>query len=168
MERYEINKEYFNWLYDLVRGNDYGDVEFYELFSFLHEIPFRYSIPMDANRCEDGVDLRWRFAYEQGYEHLYDEVGLYLARPCTVLEMLVALTIRSEEDIFWTMLYNLNLHHMCDGNFHYESAIEIVDIFLDREYAENGEGGLFIIDCDEDLREVEIWYQMCWYLDSIL
>ena len=38
-----------------------------------------------------------------------------------------------------------------------------------REYAPDGRGGLFTIrNCEEDLRKVEIWYQLCWYLDTII
>ena len=44
-----------------------------------------------------------------------------------------------------------------------------LDIFLHREYEPDGKGGLFYIrDCAEDLREVEIWAQLCWYLDKFV
>ena len=39
---------------------------------------------------------------------------------------------------------------------------------MNREYEPNGKGGLFTIrGCEEDLTEVEIWYQLNWYLNTI-
>ena len=41
--------------------------------------------------------------------------------------------------------------------------------FMDGKYKPNGKGGLFTIpSCERDLRTVEIWYQMNWYLNSII
>ena len=40
--------------------------------------------------------------------------------------------------------------------------------FLDRQYKSDGDGGLFRIrGVDVDLTKVDIWTQLCWYLDSI-
>jgi hypothetical protein len=45
----------------------------------------------------------------------------------------------------------------------------VLDRFLDRDYEPDGRGGLFRVKhTDEDLRFVEIWYQMNWYLDELL
>ena len=44
----------------------------------------------------------------------------------------------------------------------------IKDSFMDRQYEANGEGGLFTIrNVGVDLTKVDIWTQLCWYLDSI-
>lgn len=144
----------------------------------LHSIRFRYSIPNDVNRADDGISLRHRFALIYGYENESD----YLNEPCSVLEMLIALAIRCEEDImddprygdrtkqwFWQMIVNLGLGAMTDDRFDRGYVLDRINIFLNREYEPNGEGGLFTIhDCEHDLRDVEIWYQLCWYLDSIV
>ena len=67
------------------------------------------------------------------------------------------------------MINNLGLGDMIDSRFDEFYVEETIDIFLNREYQSNGKGGLFTIkNCDYDLREVEIWYQLCWYLDSIM
>jgi hypothetical protein len=152
-----------------------------QLLSYLHSVDFDYTIPMDGNRAEDGVDLRYRFGYEYDYDGPI--IANYLDdRPCSVLEMLVALAIRCEEHImddpdignrtgkwFWDMIMNLGLHAMDDTRFDKIYVEGIVYRFLDREYGRNGEGGLFTIpNCRRDLRTVEIWYQMCWYLDDII
>jgi hypothetical protein len=136
---------------------------------------------MDGNRAEDGIDLRYRFGYEQGYDSpmiatLLDD------RPCSVLEMLIALAIRCEEHImndpdignrtgqwFWNMIINLGLGFMDDTKFDENYVKDVISRFLYRKYKRNGEGGLFTVEhCKNDLRTVEIWYQMCWYLDEVL
>lgn len=178
MIRDRIINEYFEWLYNLVCGKRYSKhISYRKLLIYLHKVMFRYSIPKDSNRAEDGVDLRRRFALMQGDDSL-DE---YLEGPCSVLEMMVALSIRCEECImddplmgdrtgqwFWGMIVNLNLGAMTDNRFNKEYVRDVVDRFLDREYEPNGDGGLFTIrHCDEDLRFVEIWVQLLWYIDSI-
>ena len=40
--------------------------------------------------------------------------------------------------------------------------------FNRREYSPDGRGGLFVVrNTSEDLRDVDIWSQLCWYLDNI-
>jgi hypothetical protein len=69
---------------------------------------------------------------------------------------------------FWGMIVNLGLGGMYNEHFNRQEANAIIRIFLDRDYEPNGRGGLFRIrNCDVDLRRVEIWKQLCWYLDSI-
>lgn len=173
----QVKNEYFEWLYNYVckgRANEY--VSYRDLFTCLHNIEFIYIIRMDKNRADDGVDLRYRFATNMGYEDL-----LYiLDGPCSVLEMTIALAIRCEETImndtrygdrtgqwFWSMMSNLGISHMNDDKFNSKDAEEAIYIFLNREYDPDGKGGLFYIrDCEYDLRDVEIWSQFCWYLDN--
>ena len=69
---------------------------------------------------------------------------------------------------FWGMINNLGLGDMVDSRFDKIHVNDIIQRFLDRNYEPNGKGGLFTIRvCDYDLREVEIWCQLLWYLDSI-
>jgi hypothetical protein len=131
---------------------------------------------MDANRAAKGMDLRWRFVLRTDNRDLYE----YLDGPCSVLEMMIALAITCEENImddprvgdrtgqwFWSMIYNLGLKHMTDDNFDEEYVAEVIDRFLNREYEPDGRGGLFRIkNCAYDLRHVEIFHQLCWYLDE--
>lgn len=178
MIKNRVIDDYFEWLLDWVCGKRYSkQVSYRRLLMLLHSIEFRYSIQRDRNRAKDGVDLRRRFALDRGDE----ELSGYLDGPCSVLEMMVALAIRCEECImddphigdrtgqwFWGMIVNLNLGSMIDSRFDEEYAIDIIERFLDREYEPDGEGGLFTIrHCLEDLRDVEIWVQLLWYIDSI-
>lgn len=94
---------------------------------------------------------------------------------------MVALANRCEETImddpqmgnrtgqwFWGMITNLGLGHMNNNKFDKDAVDDIIDKFLNREYSPNGKGGLFTVrNCDDDLRNIEIWTQMLWFLDSI-
>lgn len=175
----QIINDYFEWLWNFTKCR--GHSQNRKIITLLHNIEFRYSIPMDANREEDGIDLRYRFITEVGIPKNYQEVYGYLDGPCSVLEMMIALAIRCEESImddpdigdrtsewFWLMMKNLGLDYMSDRKFDRDIAEEKISIFLDRRYKRNGEGGLFVVNGRRDLRKVEIWYQMCWYLDTIM
>lgn len=177
--RHRINDEYFEWLFDLVCGERFPrNISYRKLLTHLHTITFTYSIPNDVNRAEDGIDLRYRFVLSRNQDALLR----YLDGPCSVLEMMVALAIRCEETImdnpdigdrttqwFWRMIANLGLNSMTDDIFDEYVVNDIVERFLNREYEPDGHGGLFIIrNCRQDLRTVEIWYQLCWYLDNIV
>ena len=66
------------------------------------------------------------------------------------------------------MIVNLGLGSMTDNRYEAYVVDDILDRFLDREYEPDGKGGLFTIrGCKHDLRKVEIWYQTCWYLNTI-
>lgn len=174
-----IGNEYFEWMYNLVCGKKFSKkTSFRYLLEMLHDIEFKYSIPKDQNRAEDGIDLRYRFARLQDCEDMLD----YLDGPCSVFEMMVALSVRCEETImddpsvgdrtgqwFWGMIVNLGLGSMTDNRFDRDYVEDVISTFLDREYEPDGKGGLFTVeDCIYDLRTVEIWHQMCWYLDNFL
>lgn len=173
----ELQDLYLAWMYRLVCGDDSS---FHSLLEYLYSVDFYYVISRDGNRAADGIDLRYRFAYENEID--YSTAAAYLDdRPCSMLEMLVALSLRCEEQFmsdsevgnrtgvwFFTMLGNLGLDYMDNGHFDEVKADAIVEIFLERKYSPNGRGGLFYLPTGrDDLRNVEIWYQMCWYLDSI-
>ncbi len=180
--RGQINEEYFNWLYDLVCDRRYSRSHSYrKLLTRLHNTRFTYLIPRDQNRADDGKNLRYRYAIHNGYEDMVDYVLDDLSGPCSVLEMMVALSIRCEENImddpsvgdrtgqwFWNMIVNLGLGSMLDNNYDEDLVDDILERFLKRKYEPDGRGGLFTIrGCTRDLRRVEIWYQLCWYLDTI-
>ncbi len=178
MTQNEIRCDYFNWLSRLVCENRfYGSTTYNKLLTYLHNTEFRYSLPLDGNRAEDGMDLRWRWASENGLR----TVPRTLDGPCSVLEMMIALVLRCEETImddprwgnrtgqwFWNMVVNLGLGSMSDDRFDQDLVEQAIDRLLDRDYEPDGRGGLFRIrNCDRDVRTMEIWHQMCWYLDSI-
>lgn len=180
-EQYIVN-EYFNWLYDIACGKRFSKkISYSKLLSHLHEIEFTYLIPKDKNRASDGIGLRYRFAIAHDFSESIDSILDMLSGPCSVLEMMLALAIRCEENImddpsmgdrtgqwFWGMIVNLGLGAMMDDRFDEDFVDDKIATFLSREYEPTGEGGLFTIsDCDRDLTTVEIWYQLCWYLNTI-
>lgn len=183
MSRENIINEYFEWLVKLVKGDRYSkQYSFRKMLVQLHNTKFRYLIPADKNMATSGTDLRYRFAMRHGYEDESDMVLDYLRGPCSVLEMMVALAMYCEEHImdnpnigdrtaqwFWDMIVNLGLGSMTDDRYDRGRVEDIVERFLDREYDPDGRGGLFRIrHCDRDLRDVEIFHQLCWYLNTII
>ena len=180
MTREEVRDAYFDWMYGLVCNNSRysGRGSFRKLLSHLDDAIFEYSIPMDANREADGLELRYRFGYDQGIDSRIVASCLD-DQKCSVLEMMIALSVRCEEHImgdpdigdqtgkwFWGMIENLGLGHMPDTFYNDKAVDEALDRLINRTYAPNGEGGLFTVEnCrGRDLRDVEIWYQMNWYL----
>lgn len=177
----KINNEYFEWIYSIVcNDRSYSKLSYRRLLMFLHRKKFVYRIKMDINRAIDGCDFRYKFGYEIGYTK--EEIKKYLdTRPCSILEMMVALAFRLEEmlmdDIeegnrtgqwFWTMIVNLGLGNMSDSKFDKDYCEFVIDRFLKLEYEKNGKGGLFSIYDDRDMREAEIWDQAMWYLNYFL
>ena len=173
-------QDYVNWLIEIISDDEhYG---YYELLNYLMSIDFRWSVPMDENRAEDGIHLR--LVYE-------DLTGTPLPdgdvqAPCKVLEMMVALSVRGAEDIlwngdtnwapiiFWTMIANLGLLEYKDGLWSDHSSLEIeriINDFLDRNYDENGVGGLFLpvhnfVPNPKKWKKIEIWYQMAYWIND--
>lgn len=182
MTRDDLINRYFEWMYDLVYDDDcVKNLSYRKLLYFLHATDFTYIIAMDANRESDGINLRYRFGRMFGFEDAL--IASYLDdRPCSVLEMMIALSMRCEEQImddptegnrlgewFWNMIVSLGLGGMSDDKFDKHKAQRIINKLLNREYQRDGKGGLFTVEhTEQDMRTVEIWYQLCWYLDEYL
>ena len=177
MTQNDIKNEYFEWLYGIVcHSRQMSGISYRKLLMYLHGVEFTYSIPMDENRASNGIDLRWHFICDRDYSSdILDD----LEGPCSMLEMMIALAFKCEEFMddsnigdrtaqwFWHMIVSLGLGGMSDDMFNKRSAGKVIDRFLNHDYEPNGRGGLFTIkNCDSDLRYVEIWHQMCWYLDE--
>ena len=173
-----INDEYFEWLCELVDIKRFSKrVSYRKLLMHLHNIEFTWTIALDDNRADDGIQLRRKFALR----HNDLTMKRYLTGPCSVLEMMVALAARCEEWImddtqmgdrtgqwFWGMIHNLGLSPMTDSKFDRDFVDDVIVRLLNREYEPDGRGGLFTVrHCSHDLRTVEIWCQLSWYLDSI-
>lgn len=182
MSQESIRIEYFNWLYDLVCGRRYSrDISYRKLLLYLHEIEFTYTLARDGNRADDGIDLRYRFTWVNGYDSSVDYIVGALDGPCSVFEMMVALAIRCEESImddpdigdrtsqwFWGMMTNLGIGAMTNDRFDRRLVDEVIGRLLNRCYEPDGTGGLFTVrGRKQDLRNVEIWEQLNWYLDNI-
>ena len=177
----DIVIDYFEWLCEIVCEQRYSSrISYTKLLTYLHDTEFRYLRPLDSNRAAHGADLRYRFALTFVPIQETSCVTHALSGPCSVFEMMVALAMDCEEQIddprvgnrtsqwFWDMIVSLGLGGMRDDRFDRYYVEEVVERFLDRDYEPNGRGGLFTLrHCDRDLRDVDIWWQACWYLNSI-
>ena len=130
MTKNELNDAYFNWMYQLVFDGRYSKrLSYRKLLRELHRIEFTYSIPMDGNRAEDGVDLRYRFGYENGYSS--SMISVYLDnRMCSVLEMMIALAIRCEEHIMddpdiWKPNWTVVLEYDCQSRIGFYERFQV-------------------------------------------
>ena len=66
------------------------------------------------------------------------------------------------------MIENMGLRYMTNDQIDEEVVYDTVNRVLDRDYGPHGEGGLFTVrNPREDLRDTEIWYQMCWWLNEL-
>ena len=183
-----INFEYFDWLCSLVHPEE-QELYWDEVLWRLQGTEFVYRHPKDVNREYDGLALRdefWAvFGASRGISERDMDVLDRILGGCTLLEMLIALARRGENDImhdpelgdrspkwFWMMLENLDL-----GQFAYKGALDIVQnrekfdeitgCFLERKYPKTSRGTIFVSKNDKiDLRRVELWGQMCMFFEQ--
>ncbi len=172
-----LRKEYFEWMYHTVCDGHFATENSYrKLLLYLDSIDYYWILQDDSNRAADGEDLRWSFLFWNGMEERINE----LQGSCSVLEMILAMAYRCEEIMddavigdrtsqwFWNMMNNLGLGGMIDTRFDEGFVNSVIYIFLDREFKPDGHGSLFVVrNCDVDLRNVNIWTCMLWYLDNI-
>lgn len=174
--------EYISWLYSIVNNENFSmESTYHQLFSYLYQRDFYYLIPLDGNRASDGIGLRYNF----GRIFNYPDAAIASEldnKDCSVLEMMIALSLRCEKTIminqdygdrtsvwFWSMISSLGLLEMTDDNFDIYYVDNVITNFLDRHYKKDGHGGLFIISSKNvDLRNIEIWYQMNLFLNEYL
>ena len=172
--------DYYIWLLGFIEDDEYHTDDYSKLLLKLFDTEFYSIMNYDDNRISDGLDLRGKFADEVG-EHIY-YVASELPEYCSILEMMIALAMRMENDIlhddeygdrtsqwFWMMIENLGLADEYD-QFYREYYVQMtLDKFLRREYKPSGKGGLFVVNSGQfDMRGTEIWYQMNYFLDDIL
>lgn len=174
-----IQFDYFLWMVDLVCDKRYTKGQTWkQLLTFLDKVEFSYSIDMDGNRAKDGEQLRYRFGFEKGIPNEIIRTALD-CRSCSMLEMMVALSLRCEEHImadpengdqtgkwFFEMVESLDLGNMNDTAFDSRYASRCVHRFLRRQFQRDGKGGLFTVQGSPyDMRSLDIWYQMMTYLN---
>jgi len=185
-------RDYFDWLYDQVCYDDLTEIRrlptYHELLWRLYQTEFYWMsyCPLDENRAKDGVYLRRTYIAENAYPQDLFNAEPFSTMPCSVLEMMIGLAVRCEENImcndskgdrtgqwFWNMLTSLGLEKLNDERWYELASPEkTVDkklqIFLDRQYKPNGKGGLFTVKNPRtDLSKIEIWRQMHMYLGQL-
>lgn len=166
-----IDEGYFNWLVSMVEpvSNINPRRTHTLLLEQMFKKDFTWFVSNDDNRVEDGKELRNEFLDS------YQVDDIWRNAECSVLEMMIGLSRRlsfeggGEADIwFWKLVDNLGLHQYSDDYYSdwIAEKVEIaLDIMIDREYDHDGNGGLFPLhNTNADQREIEIWYQMSYYL----
>lgn len=168
-----VYSDYYFYLLERV-GLTSSEIGAYScLFHRLFSKEFRWiNDSKDINRAADGEKLRRDFKEDTGGQ--VDELA-----PCSILEMLVALSSRCENEImgvpdvdntrqwFWDMLNNLGLERYCDSRWNPTAVEKILDRMIFRQYDYSGNGGLFPLRSPaSDQRDVEIWYQMASWLNE--
>ena len=173
MDEATIKKEYFEWLCSLVKA----EKEYSMLWQKLHDMDFVWIVDRDENRASDGKYLRYIFTIEayDSKDADIEEIEQILSGPCSVMEFLVGLARRIEDDIMESVdLENRTykwFHEMVDNlgllkydNKHYsDGEIDaIVHRFMSRKYSKNGRGNIFWVGHFSGplLSQVEIWNQM--------
>ena len=165
-----LEQAYYDWLTGLIPA---WRTTHSRLLRCLYDTPFRVTLLMDENRVGDGLSMRTRFVY---YKHLgaTERDILKRQRPCSVLEVMIGLAQRFEEEYmtqysdedpigtwFGPMLCSLGLERFDDQHFDLYGFDRIMLAFFDRTYFPDGRGSLFYIPgTTTDMRRVEIWQQM--------
>ena len=176
-----LEENYIRWLIKRIREPGIDWSEYTDLLYFLYSTDFTWfetnpSIAMDRNRAMDGVDLRRTYDDDHG-----THIELYLRecrKECSVLEMMIALAIRIEDDVMWEggrhrygywfmkMLENLGLDRYTDSYGRLNQASIAVNHWLRREYGSDGKWCMFCNPKNKTVilslfpENLEIWRQV--------
>lgn len=169
-----LDESYLKWLYAQVASVKVRTINrtWWALFHQMYSTEFIWFVPNDDNRVEDGRDLRMEFLREV---QPLDVEESWMNLGCSVLEMLIGvarrLSFQADGPVdawFWHIMNNVGLAKYTDAvqPFHQEVE-EILDRLIWRQYEPDGKGGLFPLRRPEkDQRKIEIWYQLCAYVNE--
>lgn len=176
MKKDKIRSLYFKWLLDFVcspRQKSSYSIMLNDLF----EKEFIWLVEYDENLANHGLRLREDF-YNSS-ETVAKMVDLYgeIDDNCSVLEMLVSLSISCETTImsdgehdrtkkwFWIMIRNLKLDIYDNMSYDEGEVNDILDIFLLRKYDNYGNGNIFKFEKPSaNLPKIDIWMQLNQFL----
>lgn len=175
----DIDALYFTWLSTLAFPNEEFQKNYSSLLTQLYETPYEWdrTQPLDENRYVDGLNLRETFAYKMKLPE--DIVYGAIEGPCSMLEMLCAFGVRIDNDImantatgydhgyYWIqkMMRNLGVLRYENSYWNSGAVAAIISDFHAKNYSADGLGGLFYIpNSQRDLRTMNIWDQMCYYI----
>lgn len=186
----EVKNAYFRYLMDKVNLNNgltnpdpfESERTYFMLADKLFNSDFYWCLTMDENRVSDAKALRYWFA---NIGSAFTDYDALMARPATVLEVLIALADRMDRDVmrgieykdrsikwFWMFIQNLGLDKFTDRNWTVDNAIKasnIIDTWMKREFKPDGKGSPFPLkNPQKDQRTVDLWYQMQAYIGENL
>ena len=176
--RKHIPEAYVDWIrYDILKNKIYDPYRYEKLIYTLLGIKFVPYDGMDKNRLFDSRYLRYRFARVRHLDDKIVDVSLSHFGE-SVLEVMVALALRifdettggfptpiTPNEIFWQMIESMHLEDQTDPDFDEKKVIFTIERMMIRDFAKNGDGGLFRVSDDNphDFRTVDIWYQAQWW-----
>lgn len=168
-----MDDAYFRWIVGFL-GDEYLEKNYSRLLSALYFKEFTWLMEYDENRAADGLALRKIFMQEYRNWPKSPKIGPFSA--CSVLEMMIAMAKRCEDELiynpekgdqtgkfFWIMIENLGLDIYDDFGFFEDEVNQILDDFLDRKYAPNGDGNVFRL-CKHNPRKIDLWLQLNYFL----
>ena len=185
MNEINLNELYFKWLCSMAFPDELVRNKYFNVLNLLYNTPFEYILSLDENRKRDGIDLRYHFSY--ACKIPFDIVSnTFDKENCSMLEMMIALSRRCDEDIMFDFKYgdrthqwfaimfrNLGLDQCDDSVWDINLYYQIKDVLhrcMYREYNNNGSnGGLFISPYSNyDFRNMQLWDQMCLCMNEII
>lgn len=152
--------KYLDWLITIVE-TDENPEEYRAVLIQLLETEFRYLTPLDKDRAIEGIELRRRYIRFSGEEEP--------DKPCSILEMLVALCEHIESALstspedddpgfwFWQFLRNAELD--IRNRYYRKSAVENILTRINyKKYKKNGKGWFFPLKRSKrDTRNFGVW-----------
>ena len=170
----ELWDDYFEFL--IWRCQIQNLTRFGRLFNILHHVDFEWELERDENRESDGIDLRDEYDIPREY---YDDAEWFYSRRCSVLEMLIGLAIRVDDELigdpaeehpesfFMEMIKNLSLDKFKGNGYNESDVIKILNRWMHRDFERNGCGSPFPVKGSrKDQRKLEIWDQMNTYISE--
>lgn len=163
--------EFMLWLLEFV-ATEHDILAYSSLFNELQSTPFVAVLKRDNDRVGDADLQRIEYMNEVA---VFDSIDI--SEGPSVLEVLVALARKLDDLIgypssspqrwFWYMIASLGLEDFENSRFDQTSVDDILQKFLRREYSPDGKGGCCFFPCGKDMREIDIWYQWMYYLNSL-
>lgn len=182
--------EYFKWLHESIDPKKLVGDEYLPVLEKLFTTEFRWMKKYfdDENRAKDGEYLRKRFMesdriYRDALRNEFEDMkskGIdpnvfhwFYVKPCSCLEMMVALAIKIEYDFmslpgeenipkwFWGFVSNIGIGPYNPDINDMRYVEERINKWLNRRYLTNGEGGIFVVHSDGfDMPKLELRKQM--------
>lgn len=181
-----VDEIYFDWLEDKVRCWAEVDASTDESYHFLlrrlYQKEYTAVMEEDKKLLKYAQELRNMFVLDRDYVDM--DIVTY-SRPARVLEVLIRLCQYGEDltigntkcidtrRLFWELMKNLKLDLFSDYDFFnhgdtWDKIDTVLDKWMSRSYKRNGEGNIFLVEDKihrkKDMRKVETWYQMQYYL----
>lgn len=168
---------YFEWLVEIVRGEDEEYVDLIPVLDFLFDRRFEWHNTLDRNRVADALLLRRDYAKEEGCAYPADSKE----KECSVFEVLVRLAVDVDDHItgdpedphpeiwFWKWLENLGIDDRCTGEGYDEEYLEQqISRWLKGDFSSLGKGSPFRLHHRAgDQRKKDMWGQCMAYISEV-